>query len=335
MSNDLQLDGATRTAVLLMSIGEEHASKVMQYLDPREVQKVGTAMTKLKAVNNKQVEQVLDSFVTTVSEQSNLGIGVDDYLRKVLTDALGADKGGQVVDRIIHGGSTNGIEAIKWMEPRAVAESIRLEHPQIIAIIVSHLDPDMAAEVLSHMAPNLVPDIVMRVATLETIQPEALRELDAMLERQFSGKQSVRSAGVGGVKSAAEIMNYLDSSYEERVLTDIQAVDESLASKIQDSMFVFENLIDLDNRSAQALLRELQTEDLIVALKGASEGVREKFISNMSRNAAEMLREDLEARGPVKLSDVEARQKEIVAIARRLSYAGEIVLASKGGEAYV
>lgn len=335
MSDATDFDGATRTAILLMSIGEEAATEVMRYLEPREVQRVGTAMTRLTGVNNKQVEAVLDSFLDSVGETSNLGIGANEYLRKVLSEALGADKAGQVVDRIVHGGSTNGIEAVKWMEPRAVAESIRLEHPQIIAIIISHLDPDMAAEVLSFLPANLVPDIMMRVATLETIHPEALRELDEILERQFSGNEAVRSAGVGGVKSAAEIMNYLDSTVEEQVIKDIGSVDEDLASKIQDSMFVFENLMELDNRSVQTLLRELQSEQLIVALKAADEALRDKFLGNMSKNAAEILREDLEAKGPVKLSEVEAAQREIVAIARRLAESGEIVLAAAGAEEYV
>jgi len=335
MSDAEKMDGATRTAILLMSIGEEAATEVMRYLEPREVQRVGTAMTKLTGVSNKVVDDVIATFLESVGETSNLGIGANDYLRKVLSDALGADKAGQVVDRIVHGGTTNGIEAVKWMEPRSVAESIRLEHPQIIAIIVSHLDPDMAAEVLSFLPTNVVPDILMRVATLETIQPEALRELDQILERQFSGNQSVRSAGVGGIKSAAEIMNFLDSTFEERVIKDIGAVDEDLATKIQDSMFVFDNLKDLDNRSVQALLRELQSEQLIVALKGADDSLRDLFLNNMSKNAAEILREDLEAKGPVKLSDVEAAQKEIVATARRLAESGEVVLAGGGGDAYV
>lgn len=335
MSSDASLDGATRAAVLLMSIGEERAAQVMRYLEPREVQKVGTAMTTLQGVSGAQMDEVLDTFMQSVSDQTNLGIGTNDYLRKVLADALGEEKGGQVVERIVRGSNSKGIDSLKWMDARAVAESTRLEHPQIIAIIISHLDPDHAADVLSHLPKNLVPDVVMRVASLETIHPEALKELDDMLERQFSGKQTVRSAGVGGIKSAAEIMNFLDSSFEEQVMTDIQQNDDEIAAKIQDSMFVFENLLDLDDRGIQTLLRELQTDQLIVALKGADEQVREKFISNMSRRAAETLREDLEARGPVKLSEVEASQKEIVAIARRLADAGDIVLAGKGGEDYV
>jgi flagellar motor switch protein FliG len=335
MSKSVEMDGATRTAILLMSIGEEYAAEVMRYLDPREVQRVGTAMTRLNRVSSAQVDEVLDEFLESIGDASPLGIGTSDYLRKVLSDALGTDKANQVVNRIVHGGSTKGIDALKWLEPRAVAERIRMEHPQIIAIIVAHFDADMAAEVLSYMPANLVPDVMIRIATLEAIQPEALRELDRVLERQFSGTESVRSAGVGGVKSAAEIMNYLESSIEERVLTDISARDEDLATRIQDSMFVFENLLDIDNRSMQALLREIDSETLIIALKGADEALRNKFINNMSRNAAEILREDLEAKGPVKLSEVEAAQKEIVNTARRLADTGVIVLAAIGAEAYV
>lgn len=328
-------DGAERAAILLMSLGEEQASQVLQHLNPREVQQLGTAMATLGSVSRQQMQEVLADFTQAFDDQTNIGVGADDYLKRVLNNALGENKAANVIDRILKGGSANGIESLKWMDARAVGEVVRNEHPQIVAIILSHLDPDHAAEVLSFLPQNLTSDVMMRIANLETIQPAALKELDEMLEKQFSGRQAVQSSGVGGVKSAANIMNFLDSSVSESVMTEIESIDSEMSAQIQDSMFVFDNLSGVDDRGIQALLREIQTESLITALKGAEEGLREKFFKNMSKRAAETLREDLDARGPVKLADVETAQKEIVATTRRMADAGEISLGNQGGEEYV
>lgn len=330
-----KLPGPERAAVLLMSLGEEAAAEVMRYLSPKEVQKVGAAMATLGSITRAQVNAVLEEFEQAVEEQTNLGVGADDYLRKVLVNALGEQRAESLISRIFRNGSGSGIESLKWMDARAVAELIRLEHPQIVAIVLSHLDPDHAAEVLAFLPQNVVGDVLMRIATLDVIQPDALAELDEILERQFAGAQQVRTAGNSGVKGAAEILNFLESALEEKALEEIGGIDAELAAKIQDSMFVFENLKDLDDRSIQALLRETETEMLLVALKGADADLREKILKNMSKRAAETLREDLEARGPVRVSEVETAQKEILAIARRMAEAGEIALGGGGGDDFV
>jgi len=330
-----KLTGIERTAVLLMTLGEQDAAEIMRLLNPKEVQKIGEAMAGLGSIDRDTVDDVLSEFCDTVDEQTALGIGNEEYLRNVLVNALGEDKAGNIIDRILMGHDAKGLETLKWMEPRAVAELIRLEHPQIISIILSYLESDNAAEILSALPENMRTDVLIRVATLDGIQPSALHELDEMLEKQFAGNSdSLKSAGMGGLKTAANLLNFLDSSVENQVMESLKEVDEELGQNIQDLMFVFDNLIDVDDRGIQALLREISSENLIVALKGADEGVKEKIIKNMSKRAAEMLRDDLEAKGPVRLSEVEAAQKEILAIARRMSESGEISLGG-GGDDFV
>ncbi|HHC71662.1 MAG TPA: flagellar motor switch protein FliG [Thiotrichales bacterium] len=336
MSEAIQdLNGTQRAAVLLMTIGEERAAEVLKLMGPKEVQRIGSAMATLTNVTKAQVERVLDEFSAVVREQTGFGIGNEDYVRKMLINALGEDKAAGVIDRILLGGSSKGLEALKWMDPRAVAEVIRLEHPQIIAIVLSYLEPDHAAEVLSLLPERTRPDIVMRIASLDGIQPQALRELDEILERQFSGGNAVQSSSVGGVKTAANILNFVESSAESEIMEMVTEVDTELAERIQDLMFVFDNLKEVDGRGIQTLLREVSSDTLVLALKGADDALKEHIFSNMSKRAAEMLRDDLEARGPVKLSDVEAAQKEILAVARRLADSGDLVLGGKGGDQYV
>ena len=327
--------GAERAAVFLMSLGEDAAAEVLRHMGPKEVQRLGTAMATLTNVSKSEVSQVLEEFNTAVEEQTALGVGSDDYIRKVLTSALGEDKAGGLINRILLGRNSKGLEALKWMEPRAVAEIIRLEHPQIIAIVLSYLDPDHAADVLSYLPERTQPDIMMRIATLDGIQPNALQELDDILERQFAGSNNVKASTVGGVKSAANILNFLEPSKEAALVESIREADEDLSQEIQDLMFVFDNLVDVDDRGIQALLREISTESLVLALKAADEPLKEKVFKNMSKRAAEMLRDDLEAKGPVRLSEVESAQKEILTIARRMAETGEIVLGGKGSEEYV
>lgn len=328
-----RLSGTERAAVLLMTLGEREAAEVLRHMGPKEVQRVGAAMAQLGSVSKEQVSAILDEFIQEVNQQTALGVGSDEYVRKVLVEALGEDKAGSLIDRILMGRNTKGLDALKWMDGRAVAEIIRLEHPQIIAIVLSYLDPDHAAEVLSFLPERLRPDVIMRIATLDGIPPAALQELDEILERQFAGNENVKSSsGMGGVKRAADILNFMESSVENQILETIKEADADLSQQIQDKMFVFENLVDVDDRGIQALLREISTETLIVALKGADEAIKEKIFKNMSKRAAEMLKEDLEAKGPVRLSEVEAAQKEILAVARRMAESGEIVLGGKGEE---
>ncbi|MEE4639855.1 MAG: flagellar motor switch protein FliG [Wenzhouxiangella sp.] len=327
------LSGPDRAAILLMSLGEEQASEVLKHMGAKEVQRIGAAMASLQAVNRDQAEDVLDEFVTTVEQQTALGVGSHDYVRRVLNQALG-DKGANLIDRILIGRDSKGLENLKWMDPRSVAELIRMEHPQIIAIVLAYLEADNAAEVLSALPERIRPDVIMRLATLDGIPPSAFQELDEVLERQFAGSDNVKSSMVGGIRSAAEILNFVDGANEQLVLKVVAEADEGLCQQIQDQMFVFENLLEVDDRSIQTLLREITTDTLVVALKGADDELLDKFLNNMSKRASEMLTEDLDAKGPVRLSEVEAAQREILAAARRLEEQGELNL-SGSGEEYV
>ena len=321
-----------RAAILLMSLGESDAAEVLKHMGPKEVQRIGTAMAELSNVQQDHVEVVMSDFLNTVGNQTGLGVGADSYIRTVLTQALGADKAGSVIDRILEGGNTRGLDTLKWMESRQVADVIRYEHPQIQAIVVSYLDSDQAAEVLANFEDKVRLDILMRISALESVQPAALQELNDILERQFTGSGSTKTTDMGGVKVVADIMNFLDTTTEAAVMEAIREVDEDLSDEIQDLMFVFANLADVDDRAIQTILREISTDILVVALKGADTALQEKIFKNMSKRAAELLRDDLEAAPPVKVSDVENAQKEILTVARRLADEGEIMLGGGGEE---
>lgn len=326
--------GSERAAILLLTLGEQYASEVLKHMGPKEVQKLGSSMAALSNVSKDQVGTVLSDFCTTVDNQTALGVGSDDYIRNVLISALGEDKASGVLDRILAGSNSKGLEALKWMEARSVAEIIRLEHPQIIAIVLAYLDSDQSAEVLALFPERVRVDVLMRVATLDGIQPSALHELDEIMERQFSGDNTsnVKSSSVGGIKTAANILNNMDTSIEAGLLEKVKEADGDLGQKIQDHMFVFENLLEVDDRGIQSLLREVSSENLLLALKGADQAMKDKIFKNMSKRAAEMLRDDLEAKGPVKLSEVEAAQKEILTVARRMADAGQLALGGSGEE---
>jgi flagellar motor switch protein FliG len=321
-----------KAAILLLTLGETDAAQVLRHMGPKEVQRVGVAMAQMRNVHREQVEQVMSEFVDVIGDQTGVGIGSDGYIRKMLTQALGEDKANGLIDRILLGGNTSGLDSLKWMEPRAVADVIRYEHPQIQAIVVAYLDADQAGEVLSHFDHKVRLDIILRVSSLNTVQPAALKELNQILEKQFSGNANTSRTTLGGIKRAADIMNFLDSSIEGQLMDSIREVDEDLSTQIEDLMFVFNNLSDVDDRGIQALLREVSSDVLVLALKGSDDAIKEKIFKNMSKRAAELLRDDLEAKGPVRVSDVEAAQKEILTIARRMAEAGEIVLGGKGGE---
>lgn len=336
MSESSKLTGPQRAAILMMSLGDDGASQIMKNLEPKEVQAVGEAMASLESVNREEVSVVVSDFAHTLGTQTSLGSSSEDYLRNVLKKALGEDKAANLIDRILLGRSSRGLEAMKWMEPRAIADFLRQEHPQIVSIVLSYLDADQAAEVLALMPENTRADLVMRIASLDGIQPNALAELDDILERQFEGASSqYRSSTVGGQKTAANILNVLDAAVGADVMENLKNVDEDMGNQIEELMFVFDNMIDIDDRGVQSILREVSSETLILALKGADEDLKAKILKNMSKRAAEMLQDDLEARGPVKLSDVEAAQKEILGVARRMADAGEISLGGAGAEEYV
>jgi flagellar motor switch protein FliG len=326
------IPGPERAAILLMSLGEAEAAEVLKHMGAKDVQKVGQAMAALSNVSRERATSVMDKFVHTLNSQTSLGVGADDYVRRVMVGALGEDKAAGLIDRILLGRNSKGLEALKWMETRAVADLVRNEHPQIVAIVLAYLDADQAAEVLALLPERMRADVLMRIARLDGIQPAALKELDEIMEKQFSGGNNLKSSSVGGVKKAANILNLMDSNSEQAISTRIGEIDGDLNTRIQELMFVFDDLGGVDDRGIQALLREVSTETLGMALKGADAKVKEKITKNMSARAAEMLLEDMEAKGPARLADVEAAQKEILGSARRLAEAGTIVLGGKGEE---
>ncbi|WP_428604797.1 flagellar motor switch protein FliG [Sedimenticola sp.] len=334
-ADENKTSGVERAAILMLALGEKDAASILSHMGPKEVQELGLAMANMSNVSTSKMEAVMHSFVDTLRSQTSLGMDSDEYIRNVLNNALGKEKAGGVIDRILLGRNSKGLEQLKWMDPRSVAELIRLEHPQIIAIVLSFLDSDQAAEVLSEFPERVRPDIVMRIATLDGIQPAALQELDEILEKQFSGASNVKSSSLGGIKTAANILNLIEGSIESNIMEHVTGADPEIAQEIQDNMFVFDNLIDVDDRGIQTLLREVASDQLLLALRGADEGLKEKIFKNMSKRAAEMLRDDLEAAPPVRLSDVEAAQKEILTVARRLADAGEIMLGGSGGEEFI
>ncbi len=328
-------NGAERAAILLMSLGEQEAAQVLQHMGPKEVHKVSMAIASLNNIDKERVNGVLADFCNTVDTQTALGVGAQDYMRNVLVKALGEEKAGNILDRVVMGSSASGLEQLKWMDPRAIAEVIRMEHPQIMSVVLSYLDSDVASEVMALLPERTRVEILLRIASLDTIHPSALQELNEIMEKQFTGSSNVQSATVGGIKTAANILNLMDASAETSIIEQIKEIDAELGEKMEDLMFVFDDLAEVDDRGLQALLREVSSDTLVLALKGSDEAVKEKIFKNMSKRAAEMLRDDLEAKGPVKLSEVEAAQKEILAIARRMAESGDLVLGGKGAEEYV
>ncbi len=326
------VDGVEKSAIFLMTLGENDAASVLKHLEPKEVQKISAAMMKLRNLNREDISEVFRDFIISASGKTTIGMDSSDYIRSMLTKALGDDKAKGLLDRIMHNSDTSGIESLKWMDPGAVAEMIGNEHPQIIATILVHLEPDQAADILKMLTDRTRNDVLLRISTLDGVQPVALRELNDVLSKLMVGGGTGKKNLQGGVTTAAEILNFMGGTLEAEMMENVRSYDPELAQKIEDKMFVFENLLDIDDRGIQLVLREVQSESLIIALKGTSEELREKIFKNMSKRASEMMREDLEAKGPVRLSEVEANQKEILKIVRRLADEGQIALGSKGEE---
>ncbi|UDM17240.1 flagellar motor switch protein FliG [Vogesella sp. XCS3] len=323
--------GIRRSSVLLFSLGQAEAIEVFKYLGPKEVQKLSLAMAGLSNLSHDEVEKVVGQFREECAARANFG-ATDEYLRNVLVEALGPDKAANLLDKILQGNDHSGIESLKWMDPSSAADLIRNEHPQIIATIMVHLDPDLSSAILAYFPERMRNEVLIRTATLEGVQPQALRELNDVLTQLLSGSDRVKKSAAGGVGMTAEILNFLGSNVEASALSYIREYDPELAQRIQDKMFVFDNILEIDDRSIQTILREVQSDSLVVALKGTSQELKDKIFRNMSSRAAEMLRDDLESKGPVKLSEVEAEQKEILKIVRKLADEGQIVIASKGGD---
>jgi flagellar motor switch protein FliG len=330
MNTELQ---TTRSAaMLLLALGEGEAATVLKHLDAKVVQRLGTAMAQLKSASREEVTEVIGGFVQTMDGQADIKVGTDEYIRKVLTDALGSDKAAGIIDRIQVSRKSKGLDVLKWMEPRAIAELVKQEHPQVLAIIMSYLDPDLAARVMAELPAAVQVEVVLRVSQLDGVQPAALGKLDEMLEKQIAGKGGgSTSASLGGPKSAASILNFLPAA----IIEDLRKADEVTTTRLQELMFTFSDMGSIDEKGIQTILREVDSARLVIALKGADASLVDYFLKNMSSRAAEMLKDDMESRGPVKLSEVEAAQKEILAIARRLADAGTIVLGGAGGEQYV
>ncbi len=318
--------GLENAAILLMSLGEEEAAGVFKHLTPKEVQGLGETIQKMKSISRERVDGVLELFNATTADQSMLVSDTDEYVRAVLRKALGDDRANLLIDRIMQGGDTAGIESLKWMDPASVGELLRIEHPQIVAAILVHLDFDQAADVLKTFSERQRNEVLVRVATLDGIQPSALKDLNEVMGRVLAGGERSRKTKLGGVKAAAEMINLMGTSVETSVLDYIREADNDLAQKIMDNMFTFDDLGKIDDKGIQALLKEVQSESLVIALKGATPEMREKVFKNMSTRAAETLREDLESRGPVRVSEVEAEQKEMLKVVRRLADEGQIVL---------
>jgi len=324
--------GLQDAAIFLMSIGEEEAAEVFKHLSPKEVQKLGETIARTRAVSHERVDEVIQRFTSTASSQSLLVSDTDNYVRSVLKRALGDDKAALLIDRILQGGDVSGIESLKWMDPLSIAELLRNEHPQIVAAILVHLESEQTAAVLKNFPERPRNEVMLRIATLEGIQPTALKDLNEVLYKVLAGGDKIRKASMGGVKTAAEIINMMGTQIESSVIEAIRDHDADLAQKIMDKMFIFEDLLKLDGKAIQLILKEVATDQLVVALKGASAELRELILGNMSSRAAEALREDLDARGPIRLSEVEAQQKDILKVVRRLSDEGQIVIGGGGEE---
>ncbi len=326
------IGGDEKAAILLLSLNEEDAANIIRHLEPKQVQRVGAAMARASDLSQGKVSAVHRAFLEDIQKYTNIGMGSEDFMRNALVAALGEEKASNLVEQILLGTGSKGLDSLKWMDPRQVASIIVNEHPQIQTIVLSYLEPDQSAEILAQFTERDRLDLMMRIAHLEEVQPSALAELNEIMEKQFAGQAGAQAAKIGGLKAAAEIMNYLDNNVEGLLMEQMRDKDEDLATQIQDLMFVFENLAEVDDQGIQKLLRDVPQDVLQKALKGADETLKEKIFKNMSKRAADMMRDDLEAMPPIKVSDVETAQKEVLAIARRLADAGDIMLAGGGDE---
>jgi flagellar motor switch protein FliG len=326
------ISGDERAAILLLSLNEEDAAGIIKHLEPKQVQAVGSAMARAKDLSQEKVTAVHRAFLEDIQKYTNIGMGSEDFMRNALVAALGADKANNLVEQILLGTGSKGLDSLKWMDPRQVAAIILNEHPQIQTIVLSYLDPDQSAEILAQFVERDRLDLMLRIANLEEVQPSALAELNEIMEKQFAGQAGAQAAKIGGLKAAADIMNYLDNSVEGILMEQMREQDEDLATQIQDLMFVFENLAEVDDQGIQKLLRDVPQDVLQKALKGADDLLKEKVFKNMSKRAADMMRDDIEAMAPIKVSDVETAQKEILAIARRMADSGEIMLGGGADE---
>jgi len=322
-----------RAAVLMLLLGEEQASDIIRFLNPKEVQALGAAMVQVQDLSQEAINVVLDEFVATIKKQTSLALGTADYVEKVFKRALGDDKAASVLGRISPEAGSKGLEILSWMDARSIADMVKAEHPQVVAIILSVLEPMVAADVLAFLPVDSRAEVIQRVASLETVQPSAMVELEAIMKKQFSSNSSAKSSSFGGVKAAANIMNLTKTALEAAVMGGLRDLDPDMMQKIQDNMFTFENLTGVDNKGIQTIMRNVDPDLMMKALRGASDAVKDKFLGNMSERARGMFKDDMEALGPMRLADVEEAQKTIMRAARKLADAGDLVLG--GGADYV
>ncbi len=329
------LNGTQKSAILMMLLGEDEASEIVKNLSPKEVQHLGAAMYSVQGLGQETVNQVLDEFLVIIKEQTSLGLGAGNYIKNVLTKALGDDRAQSVLSRITPSSSDRPIEILDWMDARAISDMVADEHPQIIALIISYLDYAMGADVLNQLPEDIQADVIKRIASLEMVQPEALRELERVMQNKFKDNTNLRASQVGGVSAAAKIMNFTQQSMEQRIMKVLGKEDKNLMVAIQESMFVFDNLLMSDDKSLQTLLRSVETDDLVLAMKGADDQLRDRLFACMSSRAAANIMDEMEALGPVRLTEVQDAQKRIINTARRMSDEGSIVLAGRGGDDFV
>ena len=329
------LSGTEKSAILMLLLGEDEAAAILQNLSPREVQHLGTAMYSVAGVEQNTVNAVLDEFLQTIKKQTGIGLGAGRYIENVLTKALGDDKAQSILGRITPASSESQIDILDWMDARSISELIIDEHPQIKALIISYLDFGLGADVLTLLPEDIQADVVQRIATLETVEPGAIKELERVMKAKFAANTSLRASQIGGVKAAAKIMNFTKTEMETRILNAIKKEDRDLMVEIQDNMFVFENLGGSDDRSLQTLLRSVDQDILVIAMKGADAQLQDKLLGCMSTRAAANIRDEMEVLGPVRLTEVQEAQKQIINVARKLSDDGTIVLAGRGGEEMV
>jgi flagellar motor switch protein FliG len=335
MARELKLTGSEKAAVLLMNIGEDLAADVLKFMTPAEMQLLGGMMVRKESVSLQMGRQVVGEFIESIDKGDVFVEGLE-FAKSVMIKTLGAEKAQFILDQITRDMGGGGIESLKWMDPAIVANIIKSEHPQIIAIILAHLEPDRAAQVLLHMPEERVRgEVMLRVANLKRIPQAAVKDLEMLISEQMLSAETGQGSSVEGVKLAAEIMNQIDSKAEGEIMDVIEKASPDLAVRIQEKMFVFSDLMGVDDRSMQLIVKELSGEVLGIALKGSEEQIKEKFLRNMSERAAEMLREDMDAKGPVKLSDVEKSQQEIIKIARRLEQEGKLVRSGRGGDVLI
>lgn len=334
---DKDIRGVERAAILVSALGENAATDIFRHMDPRDIHSIAFAMAKMEKVSQTQLDLVLNEFCNSIRGETGLAIGTDSFLKTVLPKALGAEKANNIIERIFIGSDTHGLETLKWMEPRAVSEIIRSEHPQVIAIVLSYLNPNHSADIIVYLPEEIRADVLLRIAALDSIQPSAINELNSIIEKQFSSgmKEEIKSTMVDGISKAANILKYVEVNLEGEIIDNINEEDPELGQKIMDAMFVFEDLVDIDDRDIQTILREITSESLVVALKGSNDALKEKIFGNMSKRAAGMLREDIEERGPVRLREVDYAKREILFVARRLAEAGDISLGKPGTTIYV